>query len=267
MRGREFMTTDLEDSAGVVIVNESLARAYFDDRDPIGQRLAWTDPVFKFMGLGPEWRTIVGVATDTRDGGLDAEVVHTIYNAYRQITPMFTDALVVRMSTDPAAVVPAIRESILAHDSNQPITNVATIADLGNESVAPRRLNAILLGAFALLALVIAAVGIAGVLAFSVGNRTREFGVRSALGAARYQIWSGVLLEGAKLATVGVVLGGITAVILARFISGLLVGVPALDPVTFVAVGFLLSGVAMIAAWLPAWRAAEVSPMEAMRAE
>ncbi len=266
-RGREFMTTDLEDSAGVVIVNESLARTYFGDRDPIGQRIAWTDPVFKFMGLGPEWRTVVGVATNTRDGGLDAEVVHTIYNAYRQITPMFTDALVVRTSTDPATVVPAIRESILAHDSNQPITNVATIADLGNESVAPRRLNAILLGAFALLALVIAAVGIAGVLAFSVGRRTREFGVRSALGAARYQIWWGVLVEGAKLATVGVVLGGITAVILARFISGLLVGVPALDPLTFVAVGILLSGVAMIAAWLPAWRAAEVSPMEAMRAE
>ncbi len=266
-RGREFMTTDLEDSAGVVIVNESLARTYFGDRDPIGQRIAWTDPVFKFMGLGPEWRTVVGVATNTRDGGLDAEVVHTIYNAYRQITSMFTDALVVRTSTDPATVVPAIRELILAHDSNQPITNVATIADLANESVAPRRLNAILLGAFALLALVIAAVGIAGVLAFSVGRRTREFAVRSALGAARYQIWWGVLVEGAKLATVGVVLGGITAVILARFISGLLVGVPALDPPTFVAVGILLSGVTMIAAWLPAWRAAEVSPMEAMRAE
>lgn len=113
--------------------------------------------------------------------------------------------------------------------------------------------------------LVIAAVGVGGVLAFSVGSRTREFGVRSALGAARHQIWSGVLAEGARLAAFGVVLGTITAVLMTRFISGLLFGVPALDPLTFVTVGVLLGGVAMVAAWVPAWRAAEVSPMEAMR--
>jgi ABC-type antimicrobial peptide transport system permease subunit len=108
---------------------------------------------------------------------------------------------------------------------------------------------------------------IGGVLAFSVGSRTREFGVRSALGAARRQIWSGVLAEGARLAAIGVALGVVTALFLARFISGLLFGVPALDPVTFVAVGVLLGGVAMVASWVPAWRAAAVSPMEAMRAD
>lgn len=113
----------------------------------------------------------------------------------------------------------------------------------------------------------IAAVGIGGVLAFSVGSRTREFGIRSVLGAARHQIWSGVVAEGATLAVVGVVLGAVTAMVLTRFIAGLLVGVPALDPVTFVAVGLLLGAVAIVAAWLPASRAAEASPMDALRSE
>ncbi|MEE8129653.1 MAG: ABC transporter permease, partial [Vicinamibacterales bacterium] len=267
LRGREFVTTDLEDAQKVVIINESMARAYFGERDPIGQRIAWTDPIARFLGQQHQWRTVVGVAADTRDVGLDADVIHTMYNAYRQVTPRFTGSLVVRVGMDPAAVLPGIRDVVRAHDPNQPIANVATLEDLGSASVAPRRLNTMLLGAFALLALVIAAVGIGGVLAFSVGSRTREFGLRSALGAARHQIWSGVLAEGAMLAAIGVVVGSVTAVVLARFISGLLVGVPALDPVTFVAVGLLLGGVAIVAAWVPAWRAASVSPVEALRSE
>ncbi len=267
LRGREFVTTDLEDAQKVVIINESMARAYFGERDPIGQRIAWTDPIARFLGQQHQWRTVVGVAADTRDVGLDADVIHTMYNAYRQVTPRFTGSLVVRVGMDPAAVLPGIRDVVRAHDPNQPIANVATLEDLGSASVAPRRLNTMLLGAFALLALVIAAVGIGGVLAFSVGSRTREFGLRSALGAARHQIWSGVLAEGAMLAAIGVVVGSVTAVVLARFIAGLLVGVPALDPVTFVAVGLLLGGVAIVAAWVPAWRAASVNPMEALRSE
>ncbi len=267
LRGREFMTTDLEDAQGVVVINESMARSYFGERNPIGQRIAWTDDTFKFLGLSPDWRTVVGVVTDTRDGGLDADAGHAVYNPYRQVTPFFTRSLVIRVSGEPSAVVPSVREVVLARDPNQPIVNVATIADLGDESVAPRRLNTMLLGGFALLALLIAAVGIGGVLAFSVGSRTREFGIRSALGAARHQVWTGVLAEGAILATVGVFLGIIGAVVLTRFISGLLVGVPALDPVTFVTVGLLLGGVAIVASWVPAWRAAEVSPMEALGSE
>lgn len=267
LRGREFTTTDLADAQKVVVINQALERTYFGDRDPIGQNVAWTDDVIKFIGLEPDWRTVVGVVADTRDAGLDADVVLTMYTPYQQVAPQFTGSLIVRVSTDVAAVLPAVRRAILAHDSNQPIDNVATLADLSSESVAPRRLNAILLGGFALLALVIAAVGIGGVLAFSVGSRRREFGVRSALGAARHQVWSGVLAEGVSLAVAGVVLGSAAAVALTRFISGLLVGVPALDPVTFVAVGLLLGGVATVAAWVPAWRAAEVSPMEALASE
>ena len=267
LRGRAFVSTDLGDSQGVVVINESMARAYFGERNPVGERIAWTDDTFKFLGLGPEWRTVVGVATDTRDGGLDAEVGHVIYNPYHQVTPQFTGSLVVRLGGDAAALMPTVRETILARDSKQPIVNVATLSDLSNESVAPRRLNTMLLGAFAALALVIAAVGIGGVLAFSVGSRRHEFGVRSALGAARRQIWSGVLVEGARLAVAGIALGSLVALFVTRFIAGLLVGVPAVDPVTFVAVGALLAAVAVLAAWIPAWRAAEVSPMEAMGSE
>lgn len=267
VRGREFIRADGDDAQPVVVINETMARAYFDEGDPIGQRIAWTGEVMRFLGMNPEWRTVVGVAADTRDSSLVSDVIHTMYNPYAMVTPRFTGSLVVRVSGAPAAILPTVREVILDHDPNQPIDNVATIADLRNESVAPQRLNTMLLGAFAVLALVIAAVGIGGVLAFSVGNRTREFGVRSALGAARHQVWSGVLVEGAALAAIGVAIGSVTAMLLTRFISGLLVGVPALDPVTFAAVGLLLGSVAVIAAGVPAWRAAGVSPMEALGSE
>ena len=263
LRGREFTSTDVGDAQLVVVINESMARTHFGERDPLGQRIAWTNPL---SSAGPpEWRTVVGVAADTKDGGLVAEVFHAMYMPYQQM--LLAGALVVRVSGDPVAVAPAVREAILAHDSNQAIDNVMTIAALSSESVAPQRLNALLLGGFAVLALVIAAVGIGGVLAFSVGSRTREFGVRCALGARRQQVWSGVVTEGVTLAALGVSLGTVVAVVMTRFISGLLVGVQALDPVTFVAVGLLLGGVAIIAAWVPAWRAASVTPMEALAAE
>jgi predicted lysophospholipase L1 biosynthesis ABC-type transport system permease subunit len=249
------------------VLNESMARAYFGDRDPLGRHIAWTDDNFRFLGLGREWRTVVGVVADTRDAGLDATPVHTMYTPYQQVTPLYTGSLVVRVRGDASTVLPAVREVILDHDPEQAIVKVATIADLGNESLAPRRLNTALLGAFALLALVIAGVGIGGVLAFSVGSRTHELGVRTALGATRHQIWSGVLAEAAVLAGIGVALGCVGALFLTRFIAGLLVGVPALDLPTFVAVGLLLGSVAVLAAWAPAWRAAAVSPLQALASE
>jgi predicted permease len=266
LRGRDFTTTDVREAQKVVIINQSMARAHFGDRDPVGRRIAWTDALLaRFLGVGPEMRTVVGVVADTRDAGVDADAVHAMYNAFPQVGVV--GSLVVRVAGDPNAVLPAVRQVIASHDPTQPIENVATIEALGDESVAPRRLNAMLLGGFALLALIIAAVGIGGVLAFSVGSRAREFGVRSALGAARHQIWSGVVAEGAGLAAIGVVLGSAIAVAVTRFIAGLLVGVPALDPVTFLFVGLLLGAVAVVAAWVPAWRAARVSPMEVLGAE
>jgi len=266
LRGREFVSTDVEEAQGVVVINESMARAYFPDRDPIGGRVAWRDELAaRFMGIGPEWRTVVGVVEDTRDRGPDAEATPTVYNPYPQIR--LAGALLVRTAADPTTLVADIRRTILSHDPEQPVENVATLEALGSRSMAPRRLNATLLGGFALLAVLIAGVGIAGVLAFNVGSRTREFGVRSALGAARHRIWAGVLAEGVGLAALGVAIGCVTALGLTRFVAGLLVGVPALDPVTFVAVGLLLGGIAVAAAWWPAWRAARVSPIEALGAD
>ena len=267
LEGRSFVTTDLDGAQPVVILNESMARAYYGEQSALGRGIAWTDPTMKFLGMAPDFRTVVGVVRDTRDGGVDADVVHAMYTPYRQVTPFYTGSLVVRTRGEAQAVLPSVRAAIRDLDPNQPIVNVATIAELGSEAMAPRRLNATLLSAFAVLALIIAAVGIAGVLAFSVGSRRREFGVRSALGAARHRIWSGVVGEGARLAGLGVVLGAITAVAGARFIAGQLVGVPAIDPWTFAAVGLLLAVVAVAAAGVPAWRAARVSPMEALAAE
>jgi putative ABC transport system permease protein len=265
-RGREFVSTDIEDAQEVVVINESMAREYFGDRDPIGQRLRWPDPLLsQFMGVAQDWRTIVGVVADTRDRGLDAAVAHTVYHPYPQIH--LTSALVVRASADSAAIMPAIRKAILGRNPNQPIENVATLEGISDNSVAPRRLNTLLLTAFAALALIIAAVGIGGVLAFSVSSRTREFGVRTALGAERHHIWSGVIAEGAAMAGIGVAIGALASFALTRVIAGWLVGVPALDPVTFLAVGVLLGLVAVVAAWVPAWRAAAVSPIRALAAE
>ncbi len=264
--GRGFTTTDVEDAQKIVVINESMRRAYFGDRDPVGRRIAWTDPLLEqFLGIGPEMRTVVGVVEDTRDAGADAAVEHAMYNPYPQIG--LVESLVIRGVGDPRALVSAVRGVVRAHDPNQPITNVATLDELADRSVAARRLNAMLLGGFALLALVIAAVGVGGVLAFSVGRRTREFGIKRALGATRRQVWSGVLAEGAMLAGLGIALGSLGAVALTRFVASLLVGVPATDPVTFIGVGLLLSGVAVTAAWAPAWRAASVSPVESLAAE
>jgi predicted permease len=266
LRGREFVSTDLEDAQLVVIINESMAEAYFPDRDPIGGQIAWTDDLLtRFMGLSQDWRTVVGVVADTRDNLFDEGGAHAMYSPYRQVG--MSGSLVVRGTGDASALVSSIREVILARDPNQPIDNVATIAELERESVAPRRLNAMLLTSFAVLALLIAAVGIGGVLAFSVGSRIREFGIRGALGAAPVQVWSGVVAEGAVLAGIGVAVGGVLALGLSRFMGGFLVGVPAIDPVTYFLVGTILIVVSMGAAWVPAWRAARVSPLEALSAD
>lgn len=265
LRGRSFTTTDLEDSQPVVIINESMARAYFGDRDPIGQRIAWTDDSIRFLGLEPEWRTVVGVVADTRDYGLDERIVHVMYNPYPQVR--WTESLVVRVDGDPETLLPELRRIILAHDPNQPINNVATLEQLGERSMAGRKLNTMLLAGFAALAMLIAAVGIGGVLAFSVGSRMREFGVRSALGAARHQVWGAVLGEGAVLAGLGLALGALAAAGLTRFIESQLVGVPTLDWVTYLAVAFVLGAVALAACWLPAWRASQVDPIEALSSE
>lgn len=264
LQGREFLDTDVAGGPLVAVITESMARAYFPGQDPIGQRIAWADDVLRYIAVGDEWRTVVGVVGDLRSSPTD-EGPYALYTPYEQIP--WTGSLVVRSGSDPTSLIAPIRRLIRARDPNQPVDNVVTLARLSEDTVAPQRLNTVLLGSFALLALIIAAVGIGGVLAFNVGSRSREFGIRGALGASRHQVRSGVLREGAQLAGVGLLVGGLGALVLTRFLSGLLFGVPVTDPATYAAVCAVLVAVALGASWVPAWRASRVDPLEALRAD
>ena len=263
--GRAFESDDGDDGAPVVIINRAMAESYFGEESAVGRRIAWSDDVMRFLGVSHEMRTVVGVVEDTRDQGVDAPVAHTVYNPYPAVS--WSGGLVLRTAGDPHRVIPAVRRAILDVDATQPIANVATLEEFGREWVAPRRLNTVLLGAFGVLATVIAAVGIGSVLAFSVRARVREFGIRRAFGATGREIRSEVLGEGLTLTGLGLALGVGGSILLTRLLEGLLVGVPTWDPVTYGLVAALLGGIAVLACWVPARRAARISPVEALTAE
>ena len=263
--GREFAETDTKESAKVVILNKTLADRLFPNRDPIGQRVAWTGEVLKFIGLGiDDWRTVVGVAGDTKDGGLDAEPRGVMFQPLKQ-EAMFGGGLVIRSDRDPAALAPAATRVVRNIVPNDPIENVLTIGQIKDQSVAPRRLNAILVSSFGVLAVIIAAVGIAGVLAFSVSARTNEIGIRMSLGADSARVQRMILAEGGVLLGYGLFLGVAGALIGTRLIRGLLFGVAPNDPITLVAVAVMMVVVGVAACWLPALRAAKIDPAVAIR--
>jgi putative ABC transport system permease protein len=264
LSGREFAETDGKTSNKVVILNKTLADRLFGDRDPIGQRVAWTGEVLKFIGLSDEWRTVVGVVGDTRDGGLDAAPRGVMFQPLKQ-EPMFGGGLVIRAQRDPAALAPAATRIVRSIVPNDPIENVLTIGQIKDQSVAPRRLNAILVSSFGVLAVIIAAVGIAGVLAFSVSARTNEIGIRMSLGADSGRVQRMILAEGGILLVYGLFLGVAGALIGTRLIQGLLFGVAPNDPVTLVTVAVMMVLVGVAACWLPALRAAKIDPAVAIR--
>jgi predicted permease len=242
LQGREFAETDGKDAAPVVIINKTLADRLFPGRDPIGQRLAWTGDVLRFIGISDKWRTVVGVVGNTKDGGL-----------------------VIRAQRDPAALGPAATRIVRKIVPNDPIENVMTVSQIKDQSVAPRRLNAALVSSFGVLAVLIAAVGIAGVLAFSVSARTNEIGIRMSLGADSARVQRMVLGEGGILLVYGLFLGVAGALIGTRLIRGLLFGVAPNDPMTLVAVTLMMVVVGIAACWLPALRAARIDPAVAIR--
>lgn len=264
LQGREFTSTDRDSSQKVVIINQTLARQLFPGRDPIGLRVAWTGEVLKFIGISGEWRTIVGVVGDTRDGGLDAAPRGVIFTPFTQEFA-YAGGLVIRASGNAQALAGAatrVVRDVVPHD---PIEHVLTVSQIKEESVAPRRLNAILVSAFGMLAVIIAAVGIAGVLAFSVSARTNEIGIRMSLGADAARVQRMILREGGVLLAAGVALGAGGAVIVNRLIRGLLFGVAPHDPLTLAAVGTAMIAVGVAACWVPAARAARIEPVVAMR--
>ena len=266
LAGRWFTTTDQTESARVVIINKTLADKLFPDRDPIGQRVAWTGDVLRFIGVSGDWRTVVGVVGDTKDGGLDAEPRGVVFMPFTQ-EPVFGAGLVIRARNSAEMLIPAATRLVRGVAPSEPIENVLTIDQLRDESVAPRRLNAVLVSSFGALAVIIAAVGIAGVLAFSVSARTNEIGVRMSLGADSGMVQRMVLGEGGVLLAVGLVLGVGGAVAASRLIQGLLFGVAPHDPVTLVTVAIMMFAVGIGACWLPALRAAKIDPAVAIRGQ
>jgi putative ABC transport system permease protein len=243
-----------------------MAKYYFKTGDPIGRRISWK--LTNGLTGAVSWSApaeIVGIAADSRADGIDQPPMHTLFRADTQTFAPST--LLVRTSGVPDGLAPRVIETIRQLDPNRPIDHVQTLEEIRDETIAPQRLNATLIGLFAGLALAIATVGVAGVLAFSVSQRTNELGIRVALGAERGAILRMILGEGAAMALIGLAVGGAAAIPLSRLLSGLLFGIEPADPPTIAIAAVLLVGVALAAAWVPARRATAVDPMTALRGD
>jgi predicted permease len=264
--GRFFDDSDRVPNRHVLVINQTMARHYFASKDAVGQRVQTGDANPK-----SDWYTIVGVAGDVKYEGLDAKEQPTMYVPYTDDgwSPWFTKSmsLVVRTTANPEQIASAVRADVAGLDPTVPVAYVITMDQLLVKSVSGPRFSTELLGGFAALALVLAAIGIYGVLAYSVARRTHEIGVRVALGAQRGQVLRFVIGHGAKLALIGVGIGIVASLALTRLMSSLLFQISATDPLTFVAVAALLFGVALAACYIPARRATKVDPMIALRYE
>jgi putative ABC transport system permease protein len=260
-QGRRLDARDVAGAPRAALINESLAARLFRDRDPIGQRLRFGPDE------GPPY-TIVGVTGDVTQTSLATEKADAVYVSVPQWH--WVDrvmSFVIRTRGDAAALAPAVREAIWSVDRNQAIVRVATMDSLLTKSEADRRFALILFESFGLIALMLAAIGIYGVLSGSVSERTREIGVRAALGASRADILRLVARQGLTLTGLGTVVGLIGAVFSSEAIVTLLFGVSRLDPATYAGVAALLLAVSGIASAIPAWRAARVDPAITLRAE
>jgi putative ABC transport system permease protein len=258
--GRYFNEQDRQNSTPVVIINQTLARRYLPDEDPVGKRLRLFDP---------DWRTIVGVVGDVKQAGLTRAIIPETFMPYTQAPAGFIGgmSLVVRAASDPGVLTPAIRGEVLSLDPAQPIYQVETMESVIAASVSDRRLNMLLLGIFASVALVLALVGIYSVMSYTVTQSTREIGIRMALGARPRDVMRLVVGQGLVLTSIGVGIGVGAAFALTRVMESLLFEVKATDPVAFTAVSAALVVVALIACYIPARRATKVDPIVALRYE
>ena len=264
--GREFTPNDGATAPKVVVLNKTAADLLFGDQNPVGRRVAWTGDVLRFIGVSGEWRTVVGVVGDTKDGGLDAASLPAMFMPFEQ-GDFPTGSFVIRTQGEPTAIAPAATKIVRSVDPRQPIERVLTVDQIRDESVGPRRLNAQLVASFGILALIVAAIGIAAVLAFSVSARTNEIGIRMSLGADAGKVQRMFISEGGVLVVTGLVIGIAGAVAVSKLIRGLLFGVEPSDPVTLVVVFGVMAAVGLVACWIPAMRAARVDPGIALRAQ
>jgi predicted permease len=260
LRGRTFTDQDRKETPAVAVINEAMVRRYWPGDDPIGKRILW--------GGRPPF-TIVGVVNNVKLYGLDVEAGPAIYMSVFQVESgiSFQTVFAVRASGNLVSLIPPVRKEIWSVDKELPIYDVSAMNNVIAESLAQRRLTLWLLSSFAAIALLLAAVGLYGVISYSVTQRTQEMGVRMALGAAPRDLLRLILAGGARLAALGIGSGIIAALVLTRFMSSMLFGVRPADPLTFVAVSLLLLVVVLLASYVPARRAAKVDPMVALRYE
>jgi predicted permease len=265
--GRTFSTSDVAGHEPVAIIGETLAKQRFGALNAVGRRIKWGP-----LESPQPWRTIVGVVADVKQAGLaDEEPPVSIYMPAAQfdsgpaVAMVRGQSYVVRTAGDPRGTVSAVRRAVKDFDGLMPITGLTPMDELLSSTIADRRFNMFLLGTFAAVALSLAAVGIYGLIAYSVAQRTRELGIRIALGAMPRDVLLLVMRQGARLAVTGIVVGGLGAIASTRWMGSMLFRVDPLDPLTFAVVGVALAAVAIGATWAPALRAARVSPVTAMR--
>jgi putative ABC transport system permease protein len=263
LRGRYFTEQDTPTSTPVLIVSESLAKRFWPHQDPVGKRLKTGPPESK-----DPWLTIVGVVGDVKQGPMDTPTMPHTYGSYSQSNiPCSSLNVAVRAQGNPLSLASALRATVWGLDRQLAVARVRTMHQIISESTAPRRFNLSLLAAFATLAVALAAIGIYGVISYSVAQRTHEIGIRMALGAQRDDVLRQVIGQGLVLLGAGVLIGVLGASVLTRFLATLLYEVRPTDPVTFIAVSLVLTVVALLASYVPARRATKVDPMVALRYE
>ncbi|HEU5401794.1 MAG TPA: ABC transporter permease [Terriglobales bacterium] len=261
IRGRYFTDQDTEKSTPVLLVSESLAKRYFPNQDPLGKRLKWGP-----AEVTGTWRTIVGVVGDVKQGPLDVETTPHTYQPFAQQTMGSMNAAV-RATGNPASLSSALQSAIWSMDPQLAVAKVQTMDQVISTSTTPRRFNLMLLGGFAGLALLLSAIGIYGVIAYSVAQRVHEIGIRMALGAQRQDVLRMVLAQGLRLLGIGLVLGASGGLLLTRSLESLLYEVRPSDPVTYACAIAILAAVALLASYVPARRATKVDPMTSLRYE
>jgi len=265
LEGRDFKESDKAGAERVVIVSQSLAQTLFPGQSAVNRELRWTDGVIKFIGISDEPRRIIAVVPDFDDANIIPSPAMAVYQPVDQ--EGWSSRLFVRAQHDPYALLPMISQTIHGMSADQPVERASTLGDIRGEVLTPNRLNAIVFGGFAGVALLISVVGVAGVLAFSVSGRTREFGIRMALGAQPRSILTDVLWDGLVIAGIGVVAGAAVGFGCARLVGKYVAEIQSPGLLTFVAAAGVLLAAAVIASAVPAARAARVDPVEALRAE
>jgi len=262
VRGRDFNERDTLDSNLAVVVSEKTAKHYWPNEDPIGKRLKPGTTSSQIP-----WRTVIGVVKDVRQNDFIAEPKMQMYFSYRQMKNLVPNALVVRTVGEPLSLATSVRNAIWAVDKDQPVSNINSMEHIVAGAVARQRFSMLLLAIFAGLALVLAAVGIYGVMSYSVTQQTHDIGIRIALGAQRGDVLKLTLTEGMKLVGLGLVCGLVIAFLLTRIMASMLFGISATDPITFLSISFVLLAVALLASYIPALRATHVDPMIALHTQ